>query len=261
MNDLYNKINSIFNFYNSISDNKLSREDFVVILPKLLIIISNIKLDIVDIIQIIDTLLEFKEYQQLDKINKETIYLLKKITNNKFFKLEGSIYLSVFLKHLLLHFNLNKCKNNYEKLLHISTFETLVELLEKFLNNDDLSLLRAYNFELSELIIQYKLNKQLYNQTIHNEIILKTMMTHFYSIFYFNLDEYDYNYRELGVLVNNSINNYQQFINYCYNEEICDNFTKIVLETNEIEKEYEVCKKMLDYVFNDLQKEKKKRKC
>ena len=259
MDKLYKQINNIFKIYNNISDKKISHDDFVVILPKLLLILKDFSLDIIDIIQVIDVLIEFNEYNALNKINKDTINLVKKITMNSFFSIERTLYLSVFLKHFLLPFNLNKCKMEYEKTFHISTFENMIELIEAFLNDEDLKLLKVYNYELSEIILQYKENKQLYNQVIHNEIILKTMILHFYSVFYFNIDEYDYNYAFLDMIVKNSINNYQQFVNYCYNEKLCDNFAKIVLDTNEINKEYEVSQKMLNYAFNTLQEEKKKR--
>ena len=122
---------------------------------------------------------------------------------------------------------------------------------------NDYDLLQKYNSELSELVLQYKKNIDLYKTKIKGEIILSMMISHLYSIFYFNQLEYDNDYNTLDLMVNNLINNYQQFINYCYNEGIVDNFSKIILEPDEIKKEYSVSKKMLDYTFDNLNKKKK----
>lgn len=261
MDNLMETITKFLNIYNNVSEKKLSYQEFITIFPKFVLITNNISLDIIEMIDLTDTLIEFEKYHQLAKINEETVLLIKKITENKFYNLEGSLYFSKLLKHLLMPFNLNKCDKDYETFLHISTFETLLELIIGIFNDSDYSLLQTYNCELNEIVLQYKKNIYLYKKKINNEIMLSTILSHLYSIFYFNQIKYNSDYCILDLVVNNSINNYQQFVNYCYYEGISDNFTKMVLEKKEIQKEYAVSQKMLDYTFDNLNKEKDKKRC
>ena len=257
MVNIFETISKFLNVYNEISEKKLSSQEFITIFPKFSLILNNFSLDILEMIKLTDVLLEFKNNNQLDKINNETIELIKKITNSKLYNLEGSLYLSILIKHMLISFDINKCEKEYDTILHISRFETLLELITMRFQKNDYDLLQKYNSELSELVLQYKKNIDLYKTKIKGEIILSMMISHLYSIFYFNQLEYDNDYNTLDLMVNNLINNYQQFINYCYNEGIVDNFSKIILEPDEIKKEYSVSKKMLDYTFDNLNKKKK----
>ena len=257
MANLFEEISKFLKIYNEISEKKLDSKEFITIFPKFSLILNNFTLDIFEMIKLTDVLLEFKNNNQLDKINNETIELIKKITNSKLYNLEGSLYLPILIKHMLLSFDINKCEKEYDTILHISKFETLLELITMRFQKKDYDLLQKYNSELSELVLQYKKNIDLYKTKIKGEIILSMMISHLYSIFYFNQLEYDNDYNKLDLMVNNLINNYQQFINYCYNEGIIDNFSKIMLEPDEIKKEYSVSKKMLDYTFDNLNKKKK----
>lgn len=257
MTNIFETISKFLNVYNEISEKKLDSKEFITIFPKFSLILNNFTLDIFEMIKLTDVLLEFKNNNQLDKINNETIELIKKITNSKLYNLEGSLYLPILIKHMLISFDINKCEKEYDTILHISKFETLLELITMRFQKKDYDLLQKYNSELSELVLQYKKNIDLYKTKIKGEIILSMMISHLYSIFYFNQLEYDNDYNKLDLMVNNLINNYQQFINYCYNEGIIDNFSKIMLEPDEIKKEYSVSKKMLDYTFDNLNKKKK----
>ena len=257
MTNIFETISKFLNVYNEISEKKLDSKEFITIFPKFSLILNNFTLDIFEMIKLTDVLLEFKNNNQLDKINNETIELIKKITNSKLYNLEGSLYLPILIKHMLISFDINKCEKEYDTILHISKFETLLELITMRFQKKDYDLLQKYNSELSELVLQYKKNIDLYKTKIKGEIILSMMISHLYSIFYFNQLEYDSDYNKLDLMVNNLINNYQQFINYCYNEGIIDNFSKIMLEPDEIKKEYSVSKKMLDYTFDNLNKKKK----
>ena len=257
MTNIFETISKFLNVYNEISEKKLDSKEFITIFPKFSLILNNFTLDIFEMIKLTDVLLEFKNNNQLDKINNETIELIKKITNSKLYNLEGSLYLPILIKHMLISFDINKCEKEYDTILHISKFETLLELITMRFQKKDYDLLQKYNSELSELVLQYKKNIDLYKTKIKGEIILSMMISHLYSIFYFNQLEYDNDYNKMDLMVNNLINNYQQFINYCYNEGIIDNFSKIMLEPDEIKKEYSVSKKMLDYTFDNLNKKKK----
>ena len=251
-------ISDFLNIYSNISEKKITQQEFIDIFPKFALIINYFSLDVIEMIELVDTLVEFKNCHQIAKINEKTVILLKKTTNNKFYNLEKTLYISRLLKHLLLPFNINKCKEEYDTFLHISTFETLLDLIVNVFNKEDYNLLQTYNYELSEISLQYKKNRELYKKKINDEIILYTLMSHIYAIYYFNQEQYGNDYSNLNLLINNTIDNYQQLINYCYAEGISDNFKKIILEKKEIYKEYEVCRKIIDYFFDDKNKEKRK---
>ena len=260
MANMFETINNFINIYNRISEKELPPQEFISIFPKFSLILNNFSLDIVEMIELTDILLEFKNNYQLDKINNETVDLIKKITKSKLYNLGGYLSISILIKHMLLSFDINKCEREYDTILHISSFETLLELITIIFQNKDYKLLQKYNNELSELSLQYKKNIDLYKTKIKGEIVLSTIMSHLYSIFYFNQLEYNKEYSTLDLIVNNLINNYQQVVNYCYNESILNNFSKIALTPSEIKKEYSASKKMLDYTFDKLNRKGEKRK-
>ena len=122
MANIFETISKFLNLYNEISEKKLSSQEFITIFPKFSLILNNFSLDILEMIKLTDVLLEFKNNNQLDKINNETIELIKKITNSKLYNLEGSLYLSILIKHMLISFDINKCEKEYDTILHISRF-------------------------------------------------------------------------------------------------------------------------------------------
>ena len=168
---MFNEMN-ILGIYNTISDKTIDKETFFVILPKLHIILTNFNLDYIEIIDLIDTLLIFKENNLLKLINEESIKLLVKITDSKDI-LEKSLYFPLVLKHLLLPVELNKCEEEYEIMLFLSEFEMILELINKKLSQQELDTLKKYNTDLYDLSCEYKKIYELYqNHRNYNLIII-----------------------------------------------------------------------------------------
>ncbi len=119
---MYNK-KTILGLYNSVSDEKIDKNELLSILPKLYLIINKVKMDEIEIIRIIDVLEELKQYGQLDRINPEIIDLIVRITNKDNINLEGALYFSIILKHVLLPFKQNICDKDYNLMMFLSEFE------------------------------------------------------------------------------------------------------------------------------------------
>ena len=257
---MYNK-KTILGIYNSVSDEKIDQNELLTILPKLYLIMNKVKMDEIEIIRIIDTLEEIKKLGQLDKISPEIIDLIIRITKKDNIDLDGTLYFSVILKHVLLPYNLNICDKEYNLMVFLSEFEIFIELVSKMLNKKDLMILDKYNHELKEVIMHYKEAMSFYKKYVVNDVILSTMISHFATILYFYLDDYEYNYNLITQITGNIIYNYQAFIDYCCSLGIHKNFTRINSDLSGIELEYIVSNDMLKYLYdNNKELEKKKRK-
>ena len=252
------RLQDVLNKYNEISEKKLKYPEYLIVFSKLkLILEEEVELDDIELIELIDVILEFNKYHQSNRINKETIGLIKRITKNDLFNLEGTLYFAASLKHLLLPYNFNKCTQEYNMLLHISQLEVLLGMIVFLDEKSDYELIQKYNYELSEVFLQYSKAMNIYSKKGLKEIVLSTIILHLCSIFYFSQDEYNQNYEIIATIVKNSIDNYEEFINYCYNEGVYNNFKQIVVKEKDLQNEYRMCKQILDYVY---QKEEK-RKC
>ena len=260
---MYNK-KALLNIYNQISDEKLDQKELLTILPKLYLIMNKVKMDEIEIIRIIDVLEEIKKQGQLEKINPELIDLVIRITNKDNITLEGTLYFSIILKHVTLPYNLNICDKDYNLMMFLSEFEILLELINKMLNKEDLVILDKYNHELKEVILRYKEVREMYKKHVTKDIILSFFISHFASMLYFKLDDYEYDYDLLIEAVDNIIFDnatYQKFIDYCCSYGLHKNFTRIPDDLTGIELEYIVSNDMLKYIFDwKKQEEKKKRK-
>ena len=91
-------------------------------------------------------------------------------------------------------------------------------------------------------------------------MITSTTISHLSSIYYFNQTEYENNIILISKITDNILENKKEFINYYLNEGIYNNFGKVFLNKKDLLKEYEVSKRMLDYVYQQEKKEDK-RKC
>lgn len=257
---MYNK-KAILGIYNEISDEKLDLNELMTILPKLYLIMNKVKMDEIEIIKIIDTLEEIKKLGQLDKIDPELIDLVIRITQKDELNLSGTLYFSDILKHVLLPYKMNVCKENYNLMLYLSEFEIFLELATKMLNRKDIMLLDKYNHELKEIIVKYREAEKIYKKYVRNDVILSTMLSHFATIMYFYIDEFEYDFDLLLEILYNIIDNYQAFIDYCCLFGIHKNFTRISDDLTGIEMEYIVGNDMLKYLFkNKKEREKVKRK-
>ena len=254
------KKKQIIDLYNEISEEKIDSQILSEILPKLYLIMNKKALDEVEIISIIDVLKEFKNKKLLDKINVESIDLINKIVENNINSLDGTLYYSSILKYVLEPFNQNKCDKDYNIVLFLSEFEIFIELIYERLNKKDLAILSKYNNELVEIVKNYGEIQNLYKQVVYHDVILSSMVSHFTSILYFKLDDYDYNYNILKELFQRLIDNYQNFIDYCCSLGIQKNYNSFNTDMFNIELEYKISNDMLEYVYDSLKEEKIKRK-
>ena len=256
---MYNK-KSIIDIYNEISDEKLDEQELLSILPKLYLILNKITLDNVEIVQVIDVLKEFKNLNKLDSINPETIDLIIKIAIIDDFALEGTLYFSLILKYTLLPFNKSIYQENYDSLFLISEFELYLELISKTITKKDLMIMDKYNHDLKEIIIHYKESERIYKKYVVNDILLDMMLSHFATMLYFNLEDFNYDYDILIDILYQIIDNYQGFIDYCCALKLHKNYTRLIVDSEMILKEYKASYDMLKFYYDNKNKGKIKRK-
>lgn len=254
------KKNRIINIYNQISDEKIDYNKLSTILPKLYLILNKVELDEIEVVIIIDVLKEFEKYNLLDKINVESIDLINKIVKKNNINLEGNVYFSETIKHILIPYDKNVCDRDYNIVLFLSEFEILLELIYQNLNKKDLVILDKYNHELYEIVLKYKEIQNIYKQVVYGDVILSSYMSHLSSILYFRLDLYEYDYDLMKEVFVRLLNNYQSFIDYCCKLGIQKNYTRIYNDMFYIELEYITSNNMLKYVYDEKKNEKIKRK-
>ncbi len=257
---MYNR-KQILEIYNKISDDKLDNSELLTILPKLYLIINKVNVDEVELIRTVDVLKEINKYNKLDNVTPEVIDLIIRSIKNGDIDLEGAVYFSIMLKHVILPYNENFCDEEYNTVLFLSEFEIFIELFNKMLKKKDLIILDKYNHELKEVIVKYKEVMNIYKRCVINDVMFGAMISHFAAMLYFNLDDYDFDYDLISDLSYDLINNYQKFIDYCFNLGIHKNFTRIQEDLKGIEYEYAVSNEMLKYTYNNKKEEKIKRKC
>ena len=256
---MYNK-KSIISMYNGISDNKIDEQLLSEILPKLYMIINKIKADEVEVINLIDTLKEIKKEGKLEKISPEIVDLIIKVSKNNAIDMEDNEYFNIILKHVLLPYNKNICDNEYNLMLFLTEFEIFLDLIIKSLKNKDLMILDKYNHELKQIVVNYQDMQKIYKKYVINDVILDQMTSHFASMMYFNLDDFDYDYDILIEILERIILNYQAFIDYCCTLGIHKNFTRLNQDMENIAMEYIVSYEMLKYFYKNKKEEKIKRK-
>ena len=256
---MYNK-EKIIKTYNLVSDEEISKSEINVILPKLYLILNNVKLDEVEIINIIDVLRKINEFGLLNNVTVEIIKLIKKVTKYDYLNLQGTIYFSELLKDVILPYNKNICEKEYNLIMFLSEFEIYMELVRQTLNDSELRILSKYNSELTEIIKKYKEVIKQYKEYNCSDIMLSYTISHLASMLYFNLDKYNHDYNLIVDVFERIINSHQEFVNYCYQEEINKNFNINSFNIEDTKKEYIISNKMLEYVYNEKKNEKIKRK-
>ncbi len=253
---MYNR-NRIINIYNQISDDKINNEILSTVLPKLYLILNKVNLDEIEMVVIIDVLKEFEKYNLLDKINVESIDLINKIVKNDRISLEGTVYFSEIIKHVLIPHDKDICNNDYNIILFLSEFEILLELISQKLNKKDLMLLDKYNHELYEIVMRYKDIQKIYKQVVYGDVMLSSYISHLTAILYFSLDNYDFDYDLVKEVFIRLVNNYQSFIDYCCKLGVQKNYTRINSDMFYIELEYVSSNNMLKYIYDEKKEEEK----
>ena len=117
-----------------------------------------------------------------------------------------------------------------------------------------------YNHDLKEIIIHYKESERIYKKYVVNDILLDMMLSHFATMLYFNLEDFNYDYDVLIDILYQIIDNYQEFIDYCYVSRIHKNYTSLIVDNSMIIKEYKMSYDMLKFYYDNKNKGKIKRK-
>ena len=256
-----NNIKQIIKFYNQVNDKEVSEESISNIIPKLHMILNKRKLDNIEIVILIDFLLETEKNHQLDTITPEIIDLINKILNDDKQKLYGTLSFTDSLRYTIVPYNIDSYKNSDQLIIFLSEFEILIELIRENLKAKEINILDKYNHNLKEIVINYKEVLDIYKKIVYGDVMLSSMISHFATILYLNIEKYDYDYELLKNVFYKLIENYQTFIDYCCSLGLQKNYNKLIIEDLvNVELEYEIANNMLEYVYNEKLNEKKKRK-
>ena len=255
---MYNK-KQIKSMYKDFNGNEIDNNILEIIIPKLYLILNKTELDEIEMLTIIDDLIEINNLGLLNNINVEIINIINKISSDDILNLSGTLYFSQTLKNILIPHDKNICDKEYNLTMFLSEFELLLDLISKKLNKKELVVLDKYNHELTEIIKKYREVKAIYKQIVYNDVMLDSMISHFATMLYFKLDEYDYDYNLIMEVFERIVNKYQEFIDYCCSLGIHKNYTRIEKDIDNIKLEYIIGNDMIKYV-HDEKKEKIKRK-
>ena len=226
------------------------------ILPKIYLITKNYSMDEIDLLNIVDTLIEFNDNNMLDKINEETIKLLKTITASNDIK-EDVPYFSLLLKHLLLPFYLNKCDSSYNLSVFLNQFDCLTDLMSINLDDNELEIVKKYNLELYELVKNYKLvindyeNSDLYKySSLNDKLVINTTLSHLKTMLYFNLSMFEYKYELVKKVFNNIISNYVDYLYECSQYDIYSDSINLRINPKNVLNEYKLCFDLIKQEYN-----------
>ncbi len=254
---MYNE-RELMKIYNEVSDQKLTFDDTLPILSKFNLIIGKIPMDNIEMVMLIDVLKEFEKDNNLDKITTESLNLLSKIIgneNNEFHQ-EDALYIPRRLKHLLLPSYLNKCENEYDLPIFLAEFDILLGLMHENMKQSDYELLKKYNSDLNEIIKRYSTIITNYRKSelckksgTADIIIVDTTISHLATMLYFGLSNYDYTYDLLNKVTNSIIENYLDFMYYCYTEDVYKDILHMHFNPDNVLKEYTLCNELLQKEF------------
>ena len=241
--------------YEGISHKKLMYDDFMAILPKLKIVRKHLPLNGVELIKLIDELMVFKSKKVLEKIDDETVDLVKKLYYGELqFGILGLLSPTEILKHILLPYRTNTCTKEKEIYIHIAGFEFLLDLMAKTIDKNNKyqqEIIRKNNSELFELLMHYYLCIEKAETT--QKTIICSALVNAFGLFYFKQDDYDNDYSLLDSITNNIVENKEIFIDYCDKEGIKELF----FTPEDYKSTYTAINKLIDESYN-VKKEKRK---
>lgn len=258
-------IDSLLLHYNN-KGNKITQEELLIILPKIELITGKLDFDEKSIIELIDTLIQFKKLNILETINEETISLLSKsLGNDQGLFSEDIPYLCKRLKHILIPSHLNHCDDENNMVPFLIEFDMMINTMIVNFNQNDYIILNKYNSDLCEVLIRYKKILEKYNDgfdetLISDTIIINTSISRLITMLYFGLKMYDYNFDLVYKVFDKIMNNYDDYLLNCYAygiyQDIIDRNiqdkekTLSLFNPENVLNEYLICKDMLDKEFN-----------
>ena len=238
-------------------NNELSYKELKDIKKELTLLCQITEFDSFALEDIICTLLYFKKLNILDKINNESISLLRQITfgnKEETYSDSNTIFLNKYLRDLLLPFNYNHCDKEYNILYFLSETDTFINLIRNNCQRDGFITLKKYNSHLYEIAIRYyQIMEELEASNYYilgglkDRIIFASTLSHLASLLYLSLDEYDYDYDLLIRTWNNIIENFIDYLITCEDYKIYQDLSP---SENELKNEYELSLKLLRQTHN-----------
>ena len=216
---------------------------------------------------LIETLLYFKDLNILDKVNNETLSLLKQLTfgnKKEIFKDDNTIFLNKYLRYLLLPFNYNHCDKEYNLGNFLGEFDVFINLIKDNCNKEDYINLYKYNKDLYEIVGRfYKIRNELEEMNLFiysglkEKVLLNSVISHLSTLLYLSIDNFDYNYDLLNETFNDILNNIFEFLMICDENKIFQNM--ISPYEDEIIREYNFCLELLKNKYKEIVEVKRRK--
>ncbi len=247
------KVDDLKRIYKEVCDEDVFDIDEIV--DKVNLLVKYFNFDDVEIMMLIDTLIEFKNFNQLDKICDESINLfIKSIGFTE--ECNELNYIPMLLKHFLLPYNMDKCENECYMSMFLCNFDFLTDTMITQLNDDDYEKLKNYNEELNDLLQVYKKIIKEYEESdfykysgVNDKLFINNILSHLKTMLYLNLEYFNYDYNLLDKVFNRIINDYDDFsFEYQVYSQYVDSLEKGDLKV--ILNEYNICFNMLKREYN-----------
>ena len=253
----------LIGLYEKQTGESLSIEEASVILSKIRLFLKYVKMNINDLLCLMDDLYLFKKEKKLQLIDEDLFKLMAKIMlddENSVFSYEDSLYLMQDIQCLLLPSDkLISSDMDEEKIKDLTEFDIFISKIVKNISCDKLFKIKKYNDKLFNILKDVMNLYQEYQKEHHNTLdfyeimIVNTTIFHLITLYYLNQDEYDETL--LIDACQRIIDNMEEFINYCHENDIYSNL--LTLSYEELIEEYKICDNILKYCNNLLKKKKR----
>lgn len=256
----------LIELFDKISKEKMEDSKKKVIIDKILLFNQYIEISPISLINVVEKFINIEKLGFIDKINEDLFVLLKNILcKNKEGKIneEDGLYSLDYLYYLVIPYNVIKCENEYDLQKFLGEFEIMVSYIEDDDSFLDMEKLRLYNEELYNIIlfrISWILkninNDKLKKGSFHDLLIIETTLSHLMTIYYFSYDKYGENTCILEDAYNIILDKFDRLKEYFKEKNVySDLLSNSFGCTNNILREYEICKEILD----DLNEKNKKK--
>ncbi len=202
---------------------------------------------------IIKTLLIIENNGKINFINENTMKMVCRLilgSDEEVFDDFSNLYLDLYLRYIFVPYNNCKVRNPYNIGIFIDQFEEVVSFIYENYDIENLSLLKKINPEFAEVVSsfiyyfdQYHNSKLYQLAPLCDRMAIFNTFLHLATIFYFNLDNYDKDYKILHNVYEKINNNYFEFLEFCMEEGTMPDFSERDLYI--LQKELIVCEKFL----------------